>query len=110
MSVAERALVEGVYFERYYGFMAKNFHEPLVAKHRFGWGYTWTKTFLQSRSLIAKAKALGAHRRKRSRGLMEGKMLHQDASKYVWMAGQPALDLMATLDDATSEITSLFLM
>lgn len=110
VSAAERARVEGLYRERYQGFTAKHFHEALVEKHSFRWGYTWTKCFLQSRGLIDKAKARGAHRRKRPRRPMEGMMLHQDASKHVWLAGQAALDLVATMDDATSEITSLFLI
>ena len=33
-------------------------------------------------------------------------MLHQDGSKHIWLAGQPALDLIITMDDATSEIYS----
>jgi transposase len=110
VSAPERARVEGLYRERYQGFTAKHFHEALVRSHGFGWGYTWTKTFLQSRGLIAKAKTRGAHRRKRPRRAMAGMMLHQDASKHVWLEGQPPLDLVATMDDATSEITSLFLI
>ena len=37
-------------------------------------------------------------------------MLHQDGSRHVWLQGQPALDLIVTLDDATSEIYSAFLV
>jgi len=37
-------------------------------------------------------------------------MLHQDGSMHVWLAGQPALDLIVTLDDATSAIYSAFLI
>jgi hypothetical protein len=37
-------------------------------------------------------------------------MLHQDASRFAWLSGQPELDLVATLDDATSEIYSAFLV
>jgi len=106
---AERARVESLYRERYHGFTAKHFHEALVDRHGFGWGYTWTKSFLQSRGLIEKAPRRGAHRRKRPRRPMAGMMIHQDASRHVWLAGQPGLDLVATMDDATSEITSLFL-
>ncbi len=110
VSAGERARIEGLYRERYQGFTAKHFHEALVREHKFAWGYTWTKTFLQSRGLIVKAKTRGAHRRKRPRRAMAGMMLHQDASKHVWLAGRPSLDLVATMDDATSEITSLFLV
>ena len=37
-------------------------------------------------------------------------MLHQDGSLHVWLAGQPALDLIVTMDDATSAILSAFLI
>jgi hypothetical protein len=37
-------------------------------------------------------------------------MLFQDSSTHAWLAGQPALDLVVTLDDATSEIYSAFLV
>jgi len=37
-------------------------------------------------------------------------MLHQDGSRHIWVAGQPACDLIVTLDDATSAIYSAFLV
>jgi hypothetical protein len=37
-------------------------------------------------------------------------MLHQDGSRHRWLEGQPALDLIVTLDDATSAIYSAFLV
>ncbi len=37
-------------------------------------------------------------------------MLHQDGSRHEWLPGQPALDLIVTLDDATGEIYSAFLV
>ena len=37
-------------------------------------------------------------------------MLHQDGSRHVWVRGQPALDLIVTMDDATSAIYSAFLI
>jgi hypothetical protein len=37
-------------------------------------------------------------------------MLHQDGSRHEWIAGLPALDLIVTMDDATSEIYSAFLV
>jgi len=102
--------VEALYRERYQGFTAKHFHEHLVARHNFAWSYTWTKTFLHSKGLLEKAKRRGAHRRKRPRRPLPGMMLHQDGSRHVWVHGQPALDLIVTLDDATSAIYSAFLI
>src|SRR5512144_2811600 len=53
----------------------------------------------------------GAHRRKRPRRPMAGMMLHQDASKHRWIpALEAGFDLVITLDDATSEIYSAFLV
>jgi len=37
-------------------------------------------------------------------------MLHQDGSRHEWLEGQPALDLIVTLDDATGAIYSAFLV
>ncbi len=102
--------VETLYRQRYAGFRAKHFHEHLVKDHGFAWGCTWTKTFLQSRGLLPKAPRKGAHRRKRERRPLPGMMLHQDGSRHVWLEGQPALDLIVTLDDATGAIYSAFLV
>jgi transposase InsO family protein len=37
-------------------------------------------------------------------------MPHQDGSRHEWLRGQPGLDLIVTLDDATSAIHSAFLV
>ena len=37
-------------------------------------------------------------------------LLHQDASRHAWLDGAPPLDLVVTLDDATSAIYSVFLV
>jgi len=106
----EAMQVAELYRTRFSGFTAKHFHEHLVSDYGFRWGYTWTKTFLQSKGLLEKAQRRGAHRRKRPRRPMPGMMLHQDGSRHVWLAGQPAMDLIVTLDDATSRIYSAFLV
>ena len=54
---------------------------------------------------MEKAPRKGAHRRKRERRPLPG-MMHQDGSRHVWLEGQPALDLIVTLDDAEGEIPS----
>ncbi|MGH6820847.1 MAG: ISNCY family transposase, partial [Methylocella sp.] len=58
----------------------------------------------------SKAPRRGAHRRKRPRRPLPGMMLHQDGSRHEWLGGQPALDLIVTLDDATSQVYSAFLV
>jgi transposase len=107
---AEAERVAELYRTRYGGFTAKHFHERLVGVHGFGWGYTWTKTFLHGQGLLAAAPRRGAHRRKRPRRPLRGMMLHQDGSRHEWLNGQPALDLIVTLEDATGEIYSAFLV
>ena len=102
--------VERLYRERYQGFTVKHFHEHLVKDHGFGWGYTWTKLHLQWMGVVAKAPRKGAHRRKRERRPLPGMLLHQDGSRHAWLCGRPALDLIVTLDDATGEIYSAFLI
>jgi hypothetical protein len=37
-------------------------------------------------------------------------LLHQDGSRHAWIEGLPALDLIVTMDDATSEVYSMLLI
>ena len=99
-----------LYHEHYQGFTVKHFHEKLVERHDYKLGYTTTRLYLQKTGAVQPAPRRGAHRRKRPRRPMQGMMLHQDASKHAWLADQPALDLIITMDDATSEIYSAFLV
>lgn len=107
----EIARVLALYRERYGGFTVKHFHEHLVRDHGFRLGYTWTKTTLQRARLVKKAPRRGAHRRKRVRRPMVGMLVFQDGSTHRWIeALDQELDLIVTLDDATSEIYSAFLV
>jgi transposase len=108
--VDEGMAVARLYRERYAGFTVKHFHEHLVEDHGFRWGYTWTKTFLHGQGLVRPAPRRGAHRRSRPRKPVPGLMLHQDGSRHEWLKGQPPLDLIVTMDDATSTIYSAFLI
>ena len=107
---AEQDRVLALYREAYQGWNVKHFHEHLVRDHGFRWGYTWVKTQLHTAGLVERAKRRGAHRRKRERKPCEGMMLHQDGSREVWLATQPMLDLIATMDDATSKVYSAVLV
>ena len=105
--------VEGMlslYRSEYRGWNVKHFHEHLVKSHGFRWGYTWTKTQLHAAGLAERARRRGAHRRKRPRKPCAGMMLHQDGSRERWLADCAPLDLIVTLDDATSELYSAFLV
>ena len=108
---AEAERIGQLYRERYQGFTAKHFHEHALAKHGLNWSYTWTKSYLQNRGYLKRAPRRGAHRRKRLRKPLIGMMLHQDGSRHCWIPSfESALDLIITLDDATGEIYSGFLV
>jgi transposase len=90
-------------------------HEGWNAKHFYAWyrkdggtrSYTWVKRHLQEAGLVAKAKAKGAHRKRRDRSPLPGLMIHQDGSTHEWIVGQK-WDLIVTMDDATNEHYSMF--
>jgi transposase len=102
--------MQTLYQQEYQGFTVKHFHEKLVQRHDYELGYTTTRLYLQKTGAVQPAPRRGAHRRKRPRRPMQGMMLHQDASKHAWLAGMPPLDLVITMDDASSEIYSAFLV
>jgi hypothetical protein len=62
------------------------------------------------RGLVAKAPMRSAHRKKRARRPLPGMLLFQDGSKHAWLPQAPELDLVVTLDDATSAILSAVLV
>jgi len=99
-----------LYGSQYRGWNVKHFHEHLQKRFGFDWGYTWTKTQLQLAGLVERARVRGAHRRKRPRKPCAGMMQHQDASPFAWLKGAGELDLVVTMDDATSTIYSMFLV
>lgn len=98
-----------LYEERYRGFNVKHFHEFACREHGLKYGYTWTKTQLERVGLIRRSKRGGDHRLRRERRPMAGMMVHQDGSTHEWIPGLGYnVDLIVTMDDATSEITSGF--
>ena len=100
----------GLFRDKYADFTVKHFHEQLVRRHNYVLGYTVTKLTLQGAGLVRVAPKRSAHRKKRARRPLRGMMLHQDGSRHVWLEGLPALDLIVTLDDATSESYSMLLV
>jgi hypothetical protein len=100
---------------RYFDFTAKHFHEAIHGRTMadgtpFSRGYTWTKSVLQLRGLVSKAPKRSAHRKKRARRPLPGMLLFQDGSKHAWLPQGPELDLVVTMDDATSAMLSAFLV
>jgi len=100
-----------LYEEKYRGFTVKHFYDFVCweypdTKLR---SYNWFRLTLQGQGLVEKSGRGGPHRLRRERKAMTGMMLHQDGSTHRWI---PFLnydvDLIVTMDDATSEITSAF--
>jgi Winged helix-turn helix len=113
--VDEVAWVIEEFRTRSFDFTAKHFHEaihgrPMADGKPFSRGYTWTKSVLQVRGLVSKAPRRSAHRKKRARRPLPGMLLFQDGSKHAWLPQGPELDLVVTLDDATSAMLSAVLV
>lgn len=108
---AELTRMQRLYQERYRDFNVKHFHEQLVEHHDYKLGYTVTRLSLQSAGLVAKAKHRGPHRKRRERRPLPGMLLFQDGSTHHWVPGlDRELDLVVTMDDATSELYSALLV
>jgi len=108
--LAELERMLGLYRESYPDFTVKHFHEQLVKRHDYKLGYTVTKLALHAAGLVRRAGKRSAHRKKRARRPLPGMLLHQDGSRHAWIESRPALDLIVTLDDATSELYSMLLV
>ncbi len=108
---SELARMRRLYREEYADFTVKHFHEELRRRHGYVLGYTVTRLALQSAGLVTPARRRGKHRRKRPRRPMPGMLLFQDGSTHRWIGPlDHDLDLVVTLDDATSWIYSAILV
>src|SRR3979490_1654154 len=92
----------GLYRDKYADFTVKHFHEQLQKRHGYVLGYTVTKLALHAAGLVRKGPKRSAHRKKRPRRPLPGMLLHQDGSRHAWIEGLPAMDLIVTMDDATT--------
>jgi hypothetical protein len=112
---ARRAPVDEVmqlvqtYQSRYEGWNVSHFYNWYRDQHQGARSYTWVKSGLQSAGVVKRVKGKGKHRKKRERRPLPGMMLHQDGSTHEWVAGIK-WDLIVTMDDATGEHTSMFLV
>ena len=113
-AAARRAPVDEVlkltslYKSRYQEWSVKHFY----AHYRRSDGkrsYTWVKNNLQAARLVPKTKKSGVHRKRREPSPLPGMMLHQDGSTHEWVDGK-MWDLIVTMDDATNEHYSMFLV
>jgi len=93
-----------LYREQYFDLNVLHFHEKLQTVHGSTLSYTWVKTALQTAGLVAREARRGTHRKARPRRPLPGMLLHTDASTHAWIPGlEGRQDLIAVLDDATSE-------
>jgi transposase len=109
IGAAEVARVVALYRQRYVDWTVKHFHERAQQQHGLLASYGWTKSVLQAAGVARPAVQRSAHRKKRPRRPMIGMLLHQDGSRHPWLAALGRqIDLIVTMDDATSEIYSGF--
>ena len=101
-----------LYREEYRDYNVSHFHEKLVEDHGVALSYEWVKKALQSAGLVSKGKSRGVHRKKRDRRPLKGMMVFCDGSPHEWMPLLPGQkqDLIAFLDDATSELYCAYLV
>ena len=87
------------------------------ARHCFTLSYNWTKAALQHAGLVSRAPPRRASPPTPTQALRRHDAAPEpapakaaDGSRHEWLASQPPLDLIVTLDDATSKIYSAFLV
>lgn len=107
--VDEVMALTDLYSHRYQGFTVKHFYSWYRRAHDGIRSYTWVKKTLQGKGLVPKASRKGTHRKRRPRAPYTGMMLHQDGSRHEWVQGK-LWDLIVTMDDASSEHYSMFLV
>ena len=108
-AASEVKRITKLYEEKYRGFNVKHFHEFACREHGLKYGYTWTKNQLEKAGFVRRSKRGGDHRLRRDRRPMAGMMIHQDGSTHEWIPGLGHnVDLIVTMDDATSIVTSAF--
>jgi len=107
----EVEFITKLFESRYRDFSVKHFYDFAKREHNVNRSYGWVKNKLIETGLVEKSNRGGKHRLRRERKPMVGMMLHQDGSKHRWIpALEYDLDLIVTMDDATSKITSCFLV
>ena len=104
VAVATVEQVLELYQGRYYDLNVRHFHEKLREEHGILLSYSWVKKALQAAGLVKKRRARGAHRRRRERRPLPGMLVHIDGSRHQWFQDGRYFDLIAILDDATSEL------
>ena len=110
--VEETEEVQRLYKTRFIGFSVAHFYSFLKYDFdRYGFeylrSYSWIKNVLTDARLVRVSKKGGDHRLRRPRRPRPGMMVHQDGSTHNWF-GSYNSDLIISMDDANSDITSGF--
>jgi len=97
-----------LYREHYMDFSGLHFYEKLTKEHRIEVGtYETILRILHEAGLLEKGIRRSSHRKRRDRRPMAGMLLHLDGSTHAWLGeDRPNIDLLAVMDDATSEVYS----
>lgn len=99
--------VLALYRGQYRDWNVRHFHEKLGELHAVTVSYPWVLYTLRRAGLIATKLKPGPPRRRRERRAMPGMMLQIDGSEHAWLGPEHGnFDLVAIIDDATSEIYS----
>ena len=108
MKTAEKVL--RLYRQEHAGWNVRHFHEKLKEEHGIQLSYQWVKSALQTAGMAAKRPRGRKHRQERPRRPLPGMMVHTDGSTHEWIPGSGwKQDLVAFVDDATSEVYAAFL-
>src|SRR5664280_2000731 len=99
-----------LYREQYRDFNVAHFCDQLRAQHQIRLSYQWIKTALQIAGLVSPRRKRGPHRQRRVRRPLRGMLLYVDGSPHAWLPGAGQQDLIAVIDDATSEVYTAFLV
>jgi len=109
LAVVERVL--RLYDQEYADHNVRHFHEKLVVEHGIELSYQWVKCALQTAGLVERRRRRTPHRQARERRPLPGMLVHVDGSTHAWLPGQSwQPDLIAFLDDATSEAYAAYLV
>lgn len=98
-----------LYEAQFSEYNVRHFHSVVRRNYGCNRSYSWIKNMLFNQGLVKKSTRGGKNRKRRVRRPMAGMMIHQDGSKHLWIESLGYhIDLIVTMDDATSEITSAF--
>ena len=98
--------ITDLYRDHYSDFSVLHFVEKLRRVHKIECAsYPTVMRILRAAGLVTEGARRSCHRKRRERRPMTGMMLHMDGSTHAWFGEQfPNLDLLAVIDDATSEV------